>query len=78
MYAGKIMLIGTEHGLGVRSAGSIGGGVGELVVTAAGRLENRGTLEAQRIQLASDSDIDNRGGTIRQTSTAASRSLQPP
>lgn len=65
------MLIGTEAGLGARNAGSIAGGVGELVVTAAGRLENRGTLEAQRIQLASAGDIDNRGGTLRQTGSAA-------
>ncbi|MEJ7686418.1 MAG: filamentous hemagglutinin N-terminal domain-containing protein, partial [Variovorax sp.] len=67
MYAGKIMLIGTEAGLGVRNAGAIGAGAGELVVTAAGRLENRGTLEAQSVQLTSAGDIDNRGGTIRQT-----------
>jgi filamentous hemagglutinin len=69
MYANKIMLIGTEAGLGVRNAGSIGAAAGELVVTAAGRLENKGTLEAQRIELASAGDIDNRGGTIRQTSS---------
>ena len=49
MYAGKIMLIGTEAGLGVRNAGTIGAGSrARLVVTAAGRLENIGTLEAQQ------------------------------
>nr|WP_239142886.1 hypothetical protein [Variovorax sp. WS11] len=118
MYAGKITLIGTQHGVGARNAGTIMaadgsgplGGVGELVVTAAGRLENigtmqaarradiaaqslansgritsggdlkiatqgtlgnAGTLEAQSLQLASAGDIDNRGGTMRQTSAAA-------
>lgn len=72
MYAKKITLIGTEAGLGVRNAGSIGASAGNLVVTAAGRLENTGTLEGQSVQLSSTgSDIDNRGGTIRQTSTAS-------
>ena len=69
MYANKISLIGTEAGLGVRNAGSIGAGAGGLVVTAAGRLENIGTLESQRVELSTPGDIDNRGGTIRQTST---------
>lgn len=77
MYAGKITLIGTEAGVGVRNAGSIGAGAGGLVVTAEGRLENTGTLEGARIELASASDIDNRGGTIRQTGSAA-LSVQAP
>jgi filamentous hemagglutinin len=50
MYAGKIVLIGTEAGLGVRNAGTIQAapgtpalaGAGQLVVTSAGRLENIG------------------------------------
>lgn len=69
MYAGKITLIGTEAGLGVRNAGHIGAGVGGLVVTAAGRLENIGTLEGAKVELRSAGDIDNRGGTIRQAGT---------
>jgi filamentous hemagglutinin len=118
MYAGKITLIGTEAGLGARNAGTIQAangagtlaGAGQLVVTAAGRLENIGTLQASaganlsadslansgsiasggelkiatqgtlgnaggtlegpRVELASaGGDIDNRGGTIRQTSS---------
>jgi filamentous hemagglutinin len=124
MFAGKIFLVGTEAGLGVRNAGSIQAapgatafaGAGQLIVTSAGRLENigtiqatadanlsatalansgmissgsnlrvttqgnltnalngtGGTLEAQGVQLASTAgDIDNRGGTIRQTSGVA-------
>ncbi|SDC49890.1 filamentous hemagglutinin family N-terminal domain-containing protein [Variovorax sp. CF079] len=118
MYAGKITLIGTEAGLGARNAGTIQAangagtlaGAGQLVVTAAGRLENIGTLQATaganlnadslansgriasggelriatqgtlgnaggtlegpRVELTSaGGDIDNRGGTIRQTSS---------
>ncbi|CAN7212557.1 filamentous hemagglutinin N-terminal domain-containing protein [Variovorax sp. LjRoot84] len=118
MYAGKITLVGTEAGLGARNAGTIQAadgagtlaGAGQLIVTAAGRLENIGTLQASaganlyadslansgriasggelkiatqgtlgnaggtlegpRVELASaGGDIDNRGGTIRQTSS---------
>lgn len=71
MYAGHIVLVGSEAGLGVRNAGKIGASAGNLVVTSAGRLENTGTLEGQSVQLTSASDIDNRGGTIRQTSSAS-------
>ncbi|RST54048.1 filamentous hemagglutinin N-terminal domain-containing protein [Variovorax sp. DXTD-1] len=72
MYANKITMIGTEAGLGVRNAGSIGASTGNLVVTASGQLINTGTLEGQSVQLASTGgDIDNRGGTIRQTSSVA-------
>uniref|UniRef100_UPI00403942B2 hemagglutinin repeat-containing protein n=1 Tax=Variovorax sp. BK018 TaxID=3450241 RepID=UPI00403942B2 len=70
MYANKIVLIGSEAGLGVRNAGSIGAGAGGLVVTAAGRLENIGTLEGQRVELTTPGDISNHGGTIRQGSSA--------
>ncbi|WP_276312244.1 hemagglutinin repeat-containing protein [Variovorax guangxiensis] len=69
MYAGKITLVGNEAGLGVRNAGNIGASNGNLIVTGAGRLENTGTLEGTRVEISSASDIDNRGGTIRQTSS---------
>jgi len=46
MYADKIVLVGTEAGLGVRNAGWIGAGAGEVVVTADGRLTNSGSLVA--------------------------------
>jgi filamentous hemagglutinin len=46
MYAGKIFLIGTETGLGVRNAGVIGASGGELVLQSNGWLTNSGTLQA--------------------------------
>ncbi|MCR6480417.1 hemagglutinin repeat-containing protein [Variovorax sp. ZS18.2.2] len=57
MYAGKIVLVGTEAGLGARNAGTIQAvpgaasgnnlaGAGQLVVTHAGRLENTGSIQA--------------------------------
>lgn len=46
MYANKIVLVGTESGVGVRNAGAIGAAAGELTLTAAGRIENSGSLAA--------------------------------
>jgi filamentous hemagglutinin len=47
MYAGKITLVGTEAGLGVRNAGSIAANGGPLVVQANGMLTNTGLMEGQ-------------------------------
>jgi filamentous hemagglutinin len=70
MYANKIQLLGTEHGLGVRNAGTIGAQAGDLVVTADGRLENTGSLQAQgNAQISASGGIGN-AGTI-----SASREL---
>ncbi|WP_051901482.1 hemagglutinin repeat-containing protein [Methylotenera sp. L2L1] len=52
MYAGKISMVGTEDGLGVRNAGTIGASVGEISITADGLLQNTGSLNAKtNIQL---------------------------
>jgi len=52
MYAGKISMVGTEAGLGVRNAGTIGASVGEVSITADGLLQNTGSLSAKtNIQL---------------------------
>lgn len=47
MYAGKITLVGTEAGLGVRNAGSIAANGGPLVVQANGMLTNTGLIDGQ-------------------------------
>ncbi|MFA9441878.1 hemagglutinin repeat-containing protein, partial [Uliginosibacterium sp. sgz301328] len=44
MYAGKITLVGTESGVGVRNAGNIGASAGDVVVTADGQLINAGSI----------------------------------
>lgn len=52
MYAGKIHMIGTEAGLGVRNASDIGASVGAVSITADGMLQNTGTISAKsNIQL---------------------------
>ena len=57
MYAGKITLVGTEAGVGVRNTGVIGASAGNVVVTADGRLENAGRITATGSVLA-----DTQGG----------------
>lgn len=44
MYAGKITLVATGNGVGVRNAGHIGASAGEVVLTADGLLENSGQI----------------------------------
>lgn len=67
MYAGKITLVGTETGVGVRNAGHIGASAGEVVVTADGRLENLGRITSScHTQIAASADIDNSGTVYAQ------------
>lgn len=46
MYAGKIRMVGTERGVGVRNAGAMGAQAGNVTLTADGRIENSGTVRA--------------------------------
>jgi len=55
MYAGKIHIIATEAGVGVRHAGQMYASAGDLLITTAGPLENAGqivSLGATRIAAA--------------------------
>ncbi|TPG63334.1 hemagglutinin repeat-containing protein [Ewingella americana] len=62
MYANKIRLIGTEDGVGVHNAGSIGAQAGSLVVTADGHLENSGKISSKGdMALTSNAAINNSG-----------------
>lgn len=51
MYAGKIFLVGTEAGLGVRNAGSINATENQLTLNANGDLVNSGNIIANKGQL---------------------------
>lgn len=44
MYAGKITLVGTEAGVGVRNAGQIVATAGEVIITAEGLVTNTGQI----------------------------------
>ncbi|CUI69647.1 Filamentous hemagglutinin [Achromobacter ruhlandii] len=70
MYSQKIVLVGTEHGVGVRNAGTLGAQAGQLVVTADGRLENSGTMQAR-----TDTRIEASGGLANAGTVSAGREL---
>ena len=74
MYAGKIVLVGTELGVGVRNAGTLSAaaahlaagqpalsGVGEFTLTAAGLLHNTGTLQAGASAVLAATGLANNG-----------------
>lgn len=69
MYAGKIVLVGTEAGVGVRNAGHLGASAGEVRVTVDGRLENSGEIVANGKLTLAASGLENRnlidGGDTR-------------
>lgn len=52
MYAGKIFLVGTEQGLGVRNAGSINTTAAQMILNANGDLVNTGNIIANKDQIA--------------------------
>ena len=70
MYSQKIVLVGTEHGVGVRNAGTMGAQAGQLVLTADGRLENLGTMQA-----GTDARLDASGGLANTGTLSAGREL---
>jgi len=62
MYAGKIKLVGTEAGVGVRNAGQIGAMAGDVVISADGKLLNQGAISsAGATRVASATAVDNSG-----------------
>lgn len=71
MYAGKIMLVGTESGVGVRNAGQIGASAGDVVISADGRIGNSGQVNASaNVRLDSGQGIDNSGSLYAKGDTA--------
>ncbi len=62
MYAGKIRLLGTEKGVGVRNAGNIGAEAGTVTLSADGRIENSGALwSSADATLSSTASVQNSG-----------------
>ena len=62
MYAGKIFLLGTEVGLGVRSAGIVSASNGDLVIQNSGPLTSTGTMQAKGdLQITTQADLTNTG-----------------
>jgi len=70
MYAGKITLVGTEAGVGVRNAGEISATAGEVVVTVDGQLTNSGKIRALTdVQIDASSGFGNAGTVYGQGNT---------
>jgi filamentous hemagglutinin len=64
MYAGKITLIGTEAGVGVRNAGNIGASAGEFTLTNDGLLINTGKIASTTQTTIHAQGITNTDGEI--------------
>lgn len=67
MYAGKIYLVGTEQGLGVRNAGSINATTGALTLNANGDLINTGNIIANKDQIGIQAHNVANSGNISST-----------
>jgi filamentous hemagglutinin len=62
MYAQKIMLVGTEAGVGVRTLGTISASAGDITIDSHGKISLNGQTNAKgALQLRSDDDISNTG-----------------
>ncbi len=69
MYAGKIFLVGNEHGLGVRNAGSINATSNQLTLNSNGDLINTGNIIANKDQVQLNAqNIQNTGNISSATS----------
>lgn len=71
MYAGKIFLIGTETGLGVRNAGAINATGGDLVLQSNGWLTNTGSLLASGNLQSATTGLTTNSGTMYANGNAA-------
>lgn len=67
MYAGKIFLVGTEKGLGVRNAGSINAKTGQMHLNANGDLTNTGNMIANKDQISIQAHNVKNSGNISST-----------
>ncbi|BBG29893.1 two-partner secretion domain-containing protein [Zymobacter palmae] len=77
MYANRIVMVGTEKGVGVHNAGVIGASAGEVAITTNGQLVNAGTLKggAQGVSLSAQDGVINQG---KLTSDGGTLSLESP
>ncbi|WP_301101937.1 filamentous hemagglutinin N-terminal domain-containing protein [Propionivibrio sp.] len=71
MYAGKITLLATEAGVGVRNAGKMYAGVGDVIITANGQLQNAGQITSSgQAQIDTQNGVQNTGTVYAQGNTA--------
>src|SRR5450830_655019 len=65
MYSGQIVLVGTEHGVGMNNAGAIGAGAGDVIVTVDGLLQNKGSITATQNITATATGLHNQGSQFQ-------------
>lgn len=65
MYSGQIVLVGTEHGVGMNNAGIIGAGAGDVIISTDGLLQNRGSITATQDLATSAAGLDNRNSQLQ-------------
>jgi filamentous hemagglutinin len=76
MYAGKIHLVGTEQGLGVRNAGVLSASAGNLVLQNNGWLTTTGAIQANgNLQISVQGNITNNGQIFGNHLSMAASSL---
>ncbi|MGI2030298.1 filamentous hemagglutinin N-terminal domain-containing protein, partial [Endozoicomonas acroporae] len=63
MYANSIYLVGTEHGVGVRSAANMAASGGDITLDVNGNIQLKNTAASQDVQLTSTADIALSGNT---------------
>ena len=62
MYAGKITLVGTEDGVGMRNLGEIGAAAGDVIITLDGKLENANRIaSSENITINTENGVENTG-----------------
>ncbi|WP_025600556.1 hemagglutinin repeat-containing protein [Burkholderia sp. WSM2230] len=75
MYANRIVLVGTENGVGVSTKGVLAAQAGDLTLTTAGKLVLAGqTSTSGNIAISAHDGIDNSGTTYAQQSVSANTS----
>ncbi len=73
MYAGKINIVATEAGVGVRNAGQLYADAGTIRITSAGHLENTGQINAKGdARLDAQTGVHNAGVVYAQGNVALS------